>query len=98
MCENIEEMAEQYAEFIVKYSDFQIQKSIGEGGFAEVYLANYIPFNQLCAVKKLKAKDLTGDKFRLYYREIDILSRLSNPFLPARPWLVGVRKVAIFPS
>ena len=81
MCENIEEMAEQYAEFIVKYSDFQIQKSIGEGGFAEVYLANYIPFNQLCAVKKLKAKDLTGDKFRLYYREIDILSRLSNPFL-----------------
>ena len=81
MCETFEEMAEQYSEFVVKYSDFQIQNSIGKGGFSEVFSAIYLPFNQLCAVKKLKVKDLTGDKFRLYYREIDILSRLSHPFL-----------------
>ena len=80
-CKNIEDMEKAYPDFVVKYEDFQFIKSVGKGGFSEVFSAIYTVTGQTCAVKKLKFKDLDGDKFISFYREIDILSKCKHPFL-----------------
>ena len=80
-CKNVEDMAKVYPDFVVKYEDFQFIKSVGKGGFSEVFSAIYTETGQTCAVKKLKCKDLDGEKFISFYREIDILSKCKHPFL-----------------
>lgn len=81
MCQSIDDMKVQFSDYVVQYDDFQIIKSIGKGGFSEVFSATYLPTKQICAVKKLKAKEISGDKFNLFCREIEILSKCAHPFL-----------------
>lgn len=80
MIDSVEEMAEIYKEYLVEYDDFELHDTIGSGGFSEVFSATYLPTGQKCAVKKLKFKEIKNDEFNLYYREIEILTKLNHPY------------------
>ena len=59
---------------------YEIVKTIGEGGMANVYLANDIILNRKVAVKVLRG-DLAGDEkfIRRFQREALSVSNLSHP-------------------
>lgn len=59
---------------------YEIVKSIGEGGMANVYLANDIILNRKVAVKVLRGDLATDEKFiRRFQREAMSVSNLSHP-------------------
>ena len=77
----MEALAKELSEFRINLSDFEIGKSIGHGGFSEVYLGMQTSTGRLCAIKILNAKDLNGDAFIVYEREVRILSRGKSRFI-----------------
>ena len=59
---------------------YEIVKTIGEGGMANVYLANDIILNRKVAVKVLRGDLATDEKFiRRFQREAMSVSNLSHP-------------------
>ncbi len=59
---------------------YEIQKSIGEGGMANVYLANDVILNRKVAVKVLRGDLSSDEKFiRRFQREALSVSNLSHP-------------------
>ena len=59
---------------------YEIIKSIGEGGMANVFLANDIILNRNVAVKVLRGDLSSDDKFiRRFEREALSVSNLSHP-------------------
>ena len=66
---------------LVDYNDFEIIKRIGRGGFGEVFLAEHKASGLLCALKTLYTQNMTSQERKYFIREVDILSRINNPFL-----------------
>jgi len=81
MGEEIEELKNKFSDFVVDFEDFEEEKEIGKGGFSEVFLAKHVITGKLCALKKLKFKDLKEERYQFYFREIDILSKCDSMFL-----------------
>ncbi|KAI5524909.1 protein kinase protein [Trichomonas vaginalis G3] len=78
---SVEDLGKLLPQFVVHNEDFQFVKSIGKGGFSEVFSASYTPTKQMCAVKKLKFRDLSGKNFEALSRELQILSKNAHPYL-----------------
>jgi serine/threonine protein kinase len=74
-------LAAELADFKIRLSDFEIGKQIGHGGFSEVYLGMEVATGRLCAIKILNAKDLRGDSFVVYEREVRILWKGRSRFI-----------------
>ena len=60
---------------------FEKEKSIGRGGYGEVFLAKQISIGEKVALKVLHTKELTGDDGLYFYNELLSLSKINNPFV-----------------
>ena len=80
---SIKEFARTLPEYLVDFNDFIVIKTIGKGGFGEVYLAEHKPSGIQCALKKLtlSEEEFEGQHEKYFIREVDILSKTQNPFL-----------------
>jgi len=76
--EEVENEMKQILPSFINYDDFEIQKTIGEGGFSVVYLAYHKEFGKLVALKKLKFQNFRNQDFRLYVREVKNLYSLKH--------------------
>jgi serine/threonine protein kinase len=64
------------------FLNYTIIKQIGEGAFANVFLAKHKQSQDLFAVKVLDKRQLLGNgQLRYAYSEIDILERVKHPFV-----------------
>ncbi|XP_061175578.1 uncharacterized protein LOC133184504 [Saccostrea echinata] len=64
---------------IIKYSDLELGKTIGRGGFGVVYQAKYK--GSVVAVKKLRVTCVPKCLLQEFYAEINILNRLEHSFI-----------------
>jgi serine/threonine protein kinase len=69
------------AEFAVAVSDFQIRKTIGRGGFGEVFYAIHPKSGRKVAVKRLMFEKLKGTDLVYFCREVSVLASCHNYFL-----------------
>ncbi|OHS93459.1 TKL family protein kinase [Tritrichomonas foetus] len=81
MNSKLEKLAAELSEYRISLNDFEIGQQIGHGGFSEVYIGMQTTTGKLCAIKILNAKDLHGDSFVVYEREVSILAKGRNLFL-----------------
>ena len=78
---DVRETLSAISDFLVRYDDFVFLKSLGEGGYGEVFLAEHVPTQTRCAVKRIR-KDSAQEKNLLYLcREVMILANTRNYFL-----------------
>lgn len=78
---SIGQLAAELEPYVLSKHDFVVGKCLGSGGFSKVYAAVRVSTRQVCAIKVLKYKNLKGDKFTLYEREIKILAKCQHPFI-----------------
>ena len=62
---DVRETLSAISDFLVRYDDFVFLKSLGEGGYGEVFLAEHVPTQTRCAVKRIR-KDSAQEKNLLY--------------------------------
>lgn len=67
--------------FIVTLDNYKVIRSIGKGGFGEVFEAEDVTNHNLVAVKKLLTNKLEGKQLKFFCREVEILSQTDNPFV-----------------
>lgn len=60
---------------------YQIISLLGEGGMASVYRARQVNFNREVAIKVIKTGLQSGDFFRRFEREAQIVANLSHPHI-----------------
>jgi len=81
MNNDIERLERDLHQYVVSLNDFDIGKQIGHGGFSEVYYGVQKATGIHCALKMLNIKNLNGEKFVIYEREIRILADSSSQFI-----------------
>src|ERR1035437_1675178 len=61
-------------------SKYQILEHLGGGGMADVYRAKHLAFNEICAIKVVKAKDADDTAFNNRFKGEAVLTRkLRHP-------------------
>jgi tRNA A-37 threonylcarbamoyl transferase component Bud32 len=60
------------------HADFELQKKIGSGGFADVFLGYQRSTRKIVAVKKLHNEEFTEQAFEMFRREIEIFAALNH--------------------
>lgn len=60
----------------------KIQKSIGSGGFAEVFLGVRTKDGTAVAVKMIRRQEANDRSLRMFEREVEILARMKNFTVP----------------
>jgi serine/threonine-protein kinase len=58
---------------------YRLEKLIGEGGMADIYLARHALLKRPCAVKLLKPSRASDEMTARFEREVQIVSQLSHP-------------------
>ena len=58
---------------------YQLERRIGEGGMANVYLARHALLKRPCAVKLLKPARATDEMIARFEREVQLASQLAHP-------------------
>ena len=81
MSSDLETLGRDLSNFVISLNEFEIGKTIGHGGFSEVFLGMHTPTGRLCAIKMLNVKNLRGDRFTVYDREVRILANGRNRFI-----------------
>src|SRR6185437_4439148 len=59
---------------------YRLQRLLGQGGFADVYLGEHIHLKSVAAIKVLQAQ-LTEDTQKEFLREAQMLARLLHPHI-----------------
>jgi serine/threonine-protein kinase len=62
-----------------KLGAYRLERSIGEGGVANVYLARHDLLKRPCAVKLLKPARASDEMIARFEREVQLASQLSHP-------------------
>ena len=62
-----------------KLGAYRLERSIGEGGVANVYLAHHDLLKRPCAVKILKPARASDEMIARFEREVQLASQLSHP-------------------
>ena len=62
-----------------KIGAYRLERSIGEGGVANVYLARHDLLKRPCAVKLLKPSRASDEMIARFEREVQLASQLSHP-------------------
>ena len=85
--EEVTRLLHDYEKWNIDVNDFELQKKIGSGSFADVYLGYQKSTGILVGFKKLKTQQFKYSDFRMYEREISIFSSLKHfailPFVGA---------------
>lgn len=76
--EKINEAFLELESFRFNHEDFEIQKKIGSGGFADVFLGYQKSTGKIVAIKKLHSSKFTAHHFEMFKREIKIESSLKH--------------------
>ena len=77
--DEMKEIAEEYPQYIINVDDYQKIKSIGKGGYAEVWLVSYKGTDKQAALKQLFA-DITPKQVHHFAREIQTMASANHPF------------------
>ena len=78
----VQELIDNYPQYIVHKDDFIYLEKIGQGGFGEVYHAKLKSDpNRECAVKIIFAERLEGHRLKRYIYEVETMATCKNPFL-----------------
>jgi serine/threonine-protein kinase len=62
-----------------KLGPYRLERAIGEGGMANIYLARHDLLKRPCAVKLLKPSRATDEMVARFEREVQLASTLSHP-------------------
>lgn len=62
----------------VRQEDFELQKKIGSGGFADVFIGYQRSTRRVVAIKKLHNDDFTEATFEMFKREVEIFGSLNH--------------------
>ena len=62
-----------------KLGPYRLERLIGEGGMADIYLARHALLKRPCAVKLLKPARATDEMVARFAREVQLASTLSHP-------------------
>ena len=62
-----------------KLGPYRLERSIGEGGMANIYLARHDLLKRPCAIKLLKPSRATDEMVARFEREVQLASQLSHP-------------------
>ncbi|EAY13310.1 TKL family protein kinase [Trichomonas vaginalis G3] len=85
--EEVTENLKEFKEWNINPDDFELQKRLGSGTFADVYLGYQKSTGLLVGFKKLKTQQFKFHDFQMYKREIQIFSSLKHyailPFVGA---------------
>ena len=73
------EIAEEYPEYIINVDDYKKIKSIGKGGYAEVFLVSYMGTDRQAALKQLFS-DISPKQVHQFAREIQTMTTANHPF------------------
>jgi len=65
-------------EFEVQHNDFELQKKIGTGGFADVFLGYQKSTQKVVAVKVLHNNEMNAQLFSTFKRETEIQAKLKH--------------------
>ncbi|EAX87588.1 TKL family protein kinase [Trichomonas vaginalis G3] len=82
-CTSIQDLGQRIPQYLIHFSDFNILKTIGRGGFGEVYMAEHRGTGIICALKKLTVneQEFLESHQKYFIREVYILSKTQHPFL-----------------
>ncbi|OHT13310.1 TKL family protein kinase [Tritrichomonas foetus] len=76
--EEVEEKMGPLRKWQVKHEDFELQKKIGAGGFADVYSGYQKSTKKVVAIKKLHDEEFTTQTFNMFLREVEIIGTLQH--------------------
>ena len=62
----------------VQHEDFELQKKIGAGGFADVFIGYQKSTKKVVAIKKLHNEEFTAQSFQMFFREVEIIGTLQH--------------------
>jgi hypothetical protein len=62
-----------------KLGPYRLERAIGEGGMANIYLARHDLLKRPCAIKLLKPARATDEMVARFEREVQLASQLSHP-------------------
>lgn len=89
--DEMKEIKEIYSQYIIDPADFKMIKTLGKGGYSEVWLVSYKDSDNVAALKQLYS-DPTPRQFRQFAREIQTMTEVDHPFFvkmlgfsPAKP-------------
>lgn len=85
--EEVTRLLEEFRPWNIDVNDFELQKKLGSGSFADVYLGYQKSKGILVGFKKLKTQQFKYNDFNMYKREISVSSQLKHfailPFVGA---------------
>lgn len=64
--------------YALNHADFQSQKKIGSGAFADVFMGIQKSTNKVVAIKQLQVKEFTEESLAMYLREVEIMGDLKH--------------------
>jgi len=76
--ELFESLIQEFPEYLLDISDFQIGEAIGEGGFGKVFIAKQTSTSKDCAVKELHERKSSKDHLYRFINEIRIMANCRN--------------------
>ena len=76
--EEIEEGFNDFKRYLFKIDEFEIQKKIGSGAFADVYLAYQKTTGRVVAMKKFIIKNINKSSFQEFRYEIETFSKFQH--------------------
>lgn len=76
--EEIEHGLEQFKKWSQDFKDFELQKKIGSGGYAEVYLGYQRSTGKVVAIKRLHSQQFNATAFENFRRELEIFAKLQH--------------------
>lgn len=75
------ELVRKRPHYIRDVSEFEFKKTIGEGGFGEVWLATHISSRETCAIKEIFNQRMEKHHLLRFVREVDTMATVQNPFV-----------------
>ncbi|OHT02855.1 TKL family protein kinase [Tritrichomonas foetus] len=74
----ITERLKKFQKYEININDYEMQRRIGSGGFAEVYLGYHKASGKVVAIKKLHSQTFDTHAFEMFTREVEIAASMNH--------------------